>query len=171
MNAHQRQLICSEKCVSKCCKSTPPALTSEDILKIGEYVSNDEWIKTIGNSSKKTHLVAKKSGSNDCFFLTENNLCKIYEIRPLDCKLFPLFVKLDENGSDSYKVKWLIWYCPLTNEIGEGKLCEEAKEIVLEYIGNKPQILFEYQSSMHESGGYKKKHFMREEIITISKRE
>jgi Fe-S-cluster containining protein len=170
MNSNQRLLICSERCGGKCCRSTPPALTSEDIVKINEYISNDEWIRIIGDSTKESYAVEKRNKTNDCFFLTEKNRCKIYDIKPLDCKLFPIFIKIKENNTDSYKVKWLVWHCPLTEEIGVEKLLKEAKEIILGYLEDQPKILFEYQSSMYESGGYKKKHFMREEIITISKR-
>jgi Fe-S-cluster containining protein len=146
-------------------------LTSEDISRINEHVPNDKWINKIEESDKIAHIVEKKNESNDCYFLTERNLCSIYDNRPLDCKLFPIFLKIKEDMEDSYKIKWLVWYCPLTQEIGLEMLLEEARKIIEVYLENEPQIIFEYQTAMYESGGYKKKHFMREEIITINKRE
>ena len=171
MTKSQRLRICAEKCGSKCCKSTPPALTSEDIRRINKHISNDKWIKKIEGSDKIVHIVKKKNETSDCHFLTERNLCSVYDNRPLDCKLFPIFLKIKENTEDSYKIKWLVWYCPLTQEIGLETLLKEARKIIGVYLEKEPQIVFEYQTAMYESGGYKKKHFMRDDIITINKRE
>ncbi|NPD87971.1 MAG: YkgJ family cysteine cluster protein [Asgard group archaeon] len=164
----QRLLICAERCESKCCRSTPPALTSEDISRINKQISDDNWIRKIEESEKIVHIVEKKKESRDCYFLTERNLCSIYENRPLDCKLFPIFLKIKENKVGSYKIEWLVWYCPLTQEVSLETLLEEARKIIEDYLEKEPQIVFEYQTAMYESGGYKKKHFMKEEIITIN---
>jgi Fe-S-cluster containining protein len=167
---NQRVVICAERCESKCCKSTPPGLTSEDISKIDMIVSNNKWKKRIEKTDKIVHVVEKKNESKDCFFITEKNFCSIYENRPLDCKLFPIFLKIQKESSDSFRIKWLMWHCPLTQEIGVETLLEEAKRTLRGYLEEEPHIVFEYQAAMYESGGYKKKHFMREEIITINKR-
>ena len=167
----QRMMICAEICGSKCCRSTPPALTSEDITIINNSVQNDNWMKMVKKLEKTCYVVEKRNGTSDCYFLSKQNRCSIYDDRPLDCKLFPIFLKIKENEKDSYKVKWLVWYCHLTDEISLDTLLEEARSVIKRYLGNNPQIVFEYQTAMHESGGYKKKHFMKEEIITINKRE
>jgi Fe-S-cluster containining protein len=167
----QRMLICAETCGSKCCKSTPPALTSEDIARINNFAPNDNWLKVVTKSERTYQVVEKRNVTTDCYFLSEENLCNVYDSRPLDCKLFPIFLKIKKNEKNSYTVKWLVWYCPLTEELGLETLLEEARDIVNQYLESNPQILFEYQTALYESGGYKKKHFMKEEIITINKRE
>lgn len=167
----QRKLICTEECGSKCCRSTPPALTSEDISRISNAVSNDEWMRVVKKSERKIHVINKKNKTDDCYFMSEQNLCNVYDNRPLDCRLFPIFLKIKEIKEHSYVIKWLVWYCPLTEKMGLNTLLEEAKKIIETYLKRNPQIIFEYQTAMYESGGYKKKHFMKEEIITINKRD
>ena len=167
----QRMIICAEICRSKCCKSTPPALTSEDITRINSSVQKENWMKMVEGSEKTCYVVKKRNETSDCYFLSKQNLCGIYDYKPLDCKLFPIFLKIKENEKDSYTIKWLVWYCHLTAEIGLDTLLEEARSVIREYLENDPQTVFEYQTAMYESGGYKKKHFMKEEIITINKCE
>ena len=143
-------------------------MTSEDISRIRDIIKEDNWLRTIEKEGVSFHVVEKKAETEDCYFLTENNDCSIYNNRPLDCKLFPTFAKIKENKPGSYTIKWLVWYCPLTDEIGLEVLVKEAKELIESYLEKSPQIIFEYQAVMYESGGYKKKHFMKEEIITLN---
>lgn len=40
----------------------------------------------------------KKKNSIDCIFLTSNNLCSIYPVRPMVCRIYPIkLVGIDEN--------------------------------------------------------------------------
>ena len=85
--------------------------------------------------------------------------------------MFPIFLKIKKNDENRFSVTWLVWYCPLTDKIGVDTLKEEAKKIVLELLAEKPQTVFEYQTAMNLSGGYKRKHFLYEETLTITKSE
>jgi len=154
--------ICRDTCKSKCCKSTPPALTSEDLTRI----SNALMIKKEEFAKKKTKwfFVKKRENSSNCYFLSDAGECNIYTSRPLDCQLFPILFKIKKIDS-SYVIKWYIWYCPLTDFFTPKYLIEKAKKIIASYLEKDPKILFEYQSAMYETGGYKRKHFLFEEKL------
>ncbi|MCK4896847.1 MAG: YkgJ family cysteine cluster protein [Candidatus Heimdallarchaeota archaeon] len=158
--------ICSIICGSKCCRSTPPALTKEDFSRIQANTKQENWFKTI-NEKNNIRVVGKKGNLVDCYFLSEKGLCRIYENRPLDCKLFPLFVKIKPEGEKEYRLRWYVWYCPLTEKKGIEELLQKAEAIVHDYLLAKPEIMFDYQNVMYVSGGYKKKHFLKEELLTI----
>ena len=155
-----------KSCGSKCCKSTPPALTSNDIDRIKAVTGTDVWLE----EKNGAYVIAKKTNSNDCYFLDENGMCKIYSYRPLDCKLFPLFMKIIGHNNKYFKIEWRIWYCPLTNALGVEKLLHEAKSLVIKTIQRNPDELLEYQYAMKKSGGYKRKHFLVKEKIKIENR-
>ena len=159
--------ICSQICESKCCKSTPPALTNFDIERIKKKITNQDWYTTINSNQKQAKVVSKKAGSNDCFFLSFKGTCEIYDDRPLDCKLFPLFVKIKKVNSNEYNIKWLIWYCPLTNKSEIEDLKINAEKLIVALLSENPDQIFEYQEGMFISGGYKKKHFFKEECLKI----
>ncbi len=60
--------------------------------KIAEFLGMDvysftEKYCTIVN--RKKLALKDKLSSNECIFLDENNLCKIYEVRPEQCRNFP----------------------------------------------------------------------------------
>ncbi|MHA1347390.1 MAG: YkgJ family cysteine cluster protein [Candidatus Heimdallarchaeaceae archaeon] len=158
--------ICRIICGSKCCRSTPPALTKEDFNRIQTNTEQKGWFRII-NEKDNTLVVGKKENLIDCYFLSENGLCNIYEHRPLDCKLFPLFVKIKQEGEKEYRLRWYVWYCPLTEKNGTEELLQKAEIIVHGYLIAKPETIFDYQEVMYASGGYKKKHFLKEELLTI----
>lgn len=151
-------------CGSKCCRSTPPALTKNDIIQIEKHIQGTDWLMEIKEGE---FVVAKKPNSNDCFFLNEKGLCLIYEFRPIDCKLFPFFVKIRKLTAAKFSIEWRTWFCPLTNQIGLEELYMEARKTIIALLKRNPTILFEYQKVLYSSGGYKRKHFWRKEIITI----
>ncbi|MHA1686587.1 MAG: YkgJ family cysteine cluster protein [Candidatus Heimdallarchaeaceae archaeon] len=152
------------RCGSKCCRSTPPALTKNDIIQIEKQIQGTDWLMEI---KENEFVVAKKPNSKNCFFLDERGLCLIYEFRPIDCKLFPFFVKIRELTTGNYLIEWRIWFCPLTDHVGLEELYKNARKIVLGILNHNPTILFEYQRVLYSSGGYKRKHFWKKEIITI----
>ncbi len=159
--------ICSKHCESKCCRSTPPALTKIDFERISEKNKESNWYNTIETNQKKALVVAKQKDSDDCFFLSDDGVCAIYSDRPLDCMLFPLFIKIKQVSRGEYEVKWLVWYCPLTEKKGIESLKKEAKKLLISKLSENPNQIFEYQEAMHISKGYKKKHFFKEERLKI----
>ncbi|MCG3215132.1 MAG: YkgJ family cysteine cluster protein [Candidatus Heimdallarchaeota archaeon] len=163
--------ICSIHCGSKCCKSTRPALTSRDIERINNFTDLKNWFIKIGINSDKAYVISKKENSNDCIFLSEKNLCVIYENRPFDCRLFPLFIQIKEENETTFVAKWLVWYCPLTDAKGIEKLRIESKSHVENILSKSMEEIFEYQKAMVLSNGYKKKHFLMEERLKMIKED
>ena len=159
--------ICSKHCGSKCCRSTPPALTKIDFERISEKNKEDKWYNIIETNQKKAFVVAKQTDSDDCFFLSDEGLCVIYSDRPLDCTLFPLFIKIKQVSEGEYEIKWLVWYCSLTEAVGIEALKKEAKKFLISKLSENPDQIFDYQDVMHISKGYKKKHFFKEERLKI----
>ena len=159
--------ICSKDCRSKCCKSTPPALTTKDFDKINTKQENKLWFYYINQEENGTKVISKKEGGANCYFLSEEGLCNIYEYRPLDCELFPIFFKIEGINENEYNIRWLVWYCPLTEAKGIDPLIEKAKKRVEKILIENPEQLFEYQQAMHASQGYKRKHFLYEERLKI----
>ena len=167
----ERLKICSEQCSSKCCKSTQPVLTSEDFMRIKSNTDKIDWFEEKKENNEIIRLVGKKRESNDCIFLTDERKCEIYEYRPLDCILFPIFLKIKKGESNKYNIRWLFWYCPLSEKVGIDILKLESRVLVKNYLSSKPQYIFEYQTAMYKSGGYKRKHFFEEEDLTIGNQE
>ena len=161
--------ICSKQCKSKCCKSTPPALTNSDFERINKLQENKNWFNNIDQGENTTIVIAKREDSNNCYFLSEEGLCDIYSSRPLDCKLFPLFFKINKINESEYNLRWLVWYCPLTDAKTLDVLKEEAKTKIEIILSENPDQLFEYQNAMYASQGYKKKHFLYEERLKIKR--
>lgn len=86
---------------ANCCKTTPTIFTASDINRICKRT----------NMSKKfflENIVLKDldgtytSLSTPCYFLAEDNSCKIYEFRPLACRSYP-HVSATKNA---YMLKW-----------------------------------------------------------------
>ena len=163
--------ICAKICKSKCCKSTPPALTSEDFNRISKIQKDVKWFINIDEEDPKKKVVSKKEDKIRCFFLSNEGLCEIYNARPLDCELFPLFFKIDKINETEFLLRWYVWYCPLTESKGIDYLKDEASKKIQMILNNKPKLLFEYQNAMYASQGYKKKHFLHEERLKIIRSE
>ncbi len=162
--------ICSMNCKSKCCKSTQPALTSNDFDRINATHQSKHWFYSIKKEENATKVISKKEGQNNCFFLSEEGLCNIYDLRPLDCELFPIFFKIEKIDKNEYSLRWLVWYCPLTEALGIDPLIENARKKIEEILEKDSEQLFEYQDAMYVSQGYKRKHFLYEERLKIRRR-
>ena len=159
--------ICSSICGSKCCRSTPPALTSIDFERITKITEKENWYTKLNEEKKNIFVISKNEKSDDCFFLSTDGLCSIYENRPLDCKLFPFFLKIKKIDDLNYNLKWLVWYCPLTEAIGTENLQTRSKSLIESILSHNPEEIFEYQEAMYLSKGYKRKHFLVEERLKI----
>ena len=124
----------------------------------------------IDEEKNGTKVISKNDGKVDCYFLSEENLCKIHDYRPLDCELFPILFQIKTIDKVEFNVRWLVWYCPLTEVRGVDSLLEEAKAKIENILEDDPQQLFDYQEAMYASNGYKKKHFLYEERLKIRRR-
>lgn len=77
-------VVCGD-CSGQCCEM--PWLTKEEFRLADQF---PDAIKFVGET-------AFLLNHDKCPFLDRNGKCKIYEMRPLDCRLFPLDI-IEENG-------------------------------------------------------------------------
>lgn len=90
---------------ANCCKQLKPDLEESDIERIATALG----IPSIEFQKDFDHLTA----DHQCPFLGKDNLCGIYEIRPLACREFPNTQKLDFIGRiEDHKDN--LNYCPAT---------------------------------------------------------
>lgn len=75
------------KCAN-CCKTTSPIFRDVDIKRIAKFERSTEkdFIKNFLRMDEDGDYVLQKS---PCYFLDEDNTCRIYEVRPLACKEYP----------------------------------------------------------------------------------
>ncbi len=94
----------------KCCCASPdvdmPVLLPSEARKIQSISPRHQrmrdFSRNIGNTTIR-QIIAKDSGLNGqhCHFYDYNeNRCKIYDMRPVDCRLFPFDIKLDPNTNE-----------------------------------------------------------------------
>lgn len=99
---------------ANCCKKMTPTFTKEDISRISSHLG------MTAQAFKKKWLYQEKDGTKDwmntnipCQFLGKDNMCSIYEVRPLDCAEFPHHHKQPFDAyNDTYTQN--ISYCPAT---------------------------------------------------------
>lgn len=125
---------------SKCCGNIrhggtiePPFLTSFDVERIARFagLKPDDFSDEIVNPHTGNPVRFLKTTSKEgCHFL-EAGRCNIHDLRPIDCRLFPLDVKQVAS-----EMKWVIYdyrHCELTKrDIG---LLMEQRAPALELLG------------------------------------
>jgi uncharacterized protein len=111
---------------ANCCKTMTPTYTLSDIKRISAHLGmpvqefKDKWLyqeKSTGDWLNKT---------TPCQFLNlENNMCSIYDVRPVDCAGFPHLPK--KKMVDYMHVhKQNVEFCPATYRMVE-KMMEKLK--------------------------------------------
>jgi len=65
-------------------------------------------------SLKDLYQMKRDKETNSCVFY-KNNQCSIYDIRPIDCRIFPYDIKL-ENDGNYYLVYYQLEKCQIMNE-------------------------------------------------------
>ncbi|MCX7698128.1 MAG: YkgJ family cysteine cluster protein [Candidatus Goldbacteria bacterium] len=78
-----------KKC-GNCCRRGFVYLKEEEIKNISSFlkINTKQFIKEYTENILWLGKVLKFK-NNKCIFLTDNNLCLIYEIRPYQCRTFP----------------------------------------------------------------------------------
>ena len=73
---------------ANCCKTTSPLFTDKDISRIAKYlrIKPSEFVTNYLRIDEDKDYVLK---SVPCTFLSDNNYCSIYDVRPKACKEFP----------------------------------------------------------------------------------
>lgn len=111
---------------ANCCKKMTPTFTKADIKTIATFFEisdqefKDKWLKF---DKKDKDWV---NTTQPCQFLNrQNNMCSIYEVRPLDCAGFP-HLKKKKVTEYIHVHQQNIEYCPATYKMVE-KWMEEIK--------------------------------------------
>ncbi len=103
--------ICQKNTCHHCCVETEMLLTKKDIKRIVRATLTLPKEFAIRNKNGYLMLQNKhKSHEFQCFFLNENGLCSIYEIRPEGCKFYPVIWDFEEHKAI------LDDYCPYCEE-------------------------------------------------------
>lgn len=80
-------------CNSKCCKTGKligsPIISIEESKKLSEE-EKTHLQKIISPSDKKYFIIMEQKNSNRCFFLNQDNTCRIQKNKPLDCFCYPI---------------------------------------------------------------------------------
>jgi Fe-S-cluster containining protein len=79
----------------KCCTGSPGYvyLSDQDMetLSLHFQLSKEEFTKKYTRFVEDQYSLLDKAGSYDCIFL-EDNKCKVYAARPVQCKTFPWWI-------------------------------------------------------------------------------
>jgi len=67
-------------------------------LQVDDFATTIDLGKKEKNKSLKTLYQLKKDPSTGICSFYKNNQCKIYEDRPIDCRIFPFDIKLKKDG-------------------------------------------------------------------------
>lgn len=91
-----------------CTNSAVPLVFSKDLEKIKEQDSEYvEHLKTIKINGTLVNAVKKKKDLTECVYWDADvGGCKIYESRPMDCRLYPFDILYVD---DSYH--WIVYSC------------------------------------------------------------
>lgn len=120
--------LCSN-CVGKsatcCCNlnvDSPMMLPSEvEVISKKKEIGKEKFSNKVEFSKmyddhtlKDLYQMRRQKNNNACYFY-RNNKCTIYDIRPIDCRIFPYDIKLEKDGN-----YYLVYYksdaCQIMNE-------------------------------------------------------
>ncbi|HOZ85093.1 MAG TPA: YkgJ family cysteine cluster protein [Niabella sp.] len=73
---------------ANCCKNYSPRFKTPDVKRISKHLGMKEgtFIETFLRVDEDGDFVVK---SSPCPFLSEDNTCQVYDVRPSDCARFP----------------------------------------------------------------------------------
>jgi len=118
-----------KRCAALCCKLGGPELLEDDVKRIEasgysrKYFLVLEKMCRSGLTRAVGALKTKDDGS--CIFLTQNNqmenICSIYEFRPLLCRIYPFMI--ESIKPDTFVLKFIPCCKGLNNP--EGKILTE----------------------------------------------
>ncbi|WP_048058135.1 YkgJ family cysteine cluster protein [Pyrococcus yayanosii] len=137
---------CVENC-AKCCRELDIPLREGDIERIKALGYEEDYFvdftKMFYRGSRFLgYSLKKRPFDGTCVFLDENGKCKIYEHRPIACKLYPFILVKHGNFLEVYVKKDPL--CPGINH-PEGRPIDWS--FVREYFG---EVLQAYEVGMPE---------------------
>ncbi len=114
-------VLCLKNNCYKCCLETEMIISLRDITRILEAgYKLSEFLYFDGKNWRLRNVNGR------CFFLNTDGTCKIYSIRPLGCRAYPVILvesnKEVKCGVDDY--------CPFSQEITDRELVDGCKKLV-----------------------------------------
>lgn len=130
-----------QKCKSFCCKLGGTDFTKKEM----QNVLNAGYINHFVKISENHYESKSKNGI--CMYLNQDNSCSIYELRPLACKSFPVYINFKDvitkffkyselSKDENNKTKTILIKCPLSSSLSKQELeimenqAIKAKEIL-----------------------------------------
>ncbi|MEM3399234.1 MAG: YkgJ family cysteine cluster protein [Candidatus Micrarchaeia archaeon] len=100
------------RCDANCCKNYIVCITANDLLRLADYTKSTEWADAVPShlilnpptsgfflydrgKPVEFFLCLKRDNRECCVFLNDENLCSVYEARPLLCRAYPF----EKSGS------------------------------------------------------------------------
>lgn len=108
---------------STCCSNpaidSPMLLPNEALeiskatnIKVSDFAKQVDFESMHGdNTLKRLYQMRRQQNSSACYFYKDCR-CSIYDIRPIDCRIFPYDIKLEKDGN-----YYLVYYLPDNCEI------------------------------------------------------
>jgi len=139
------------KCMAGCCRKYSVCLTGYDIARLAKATDNLDWIDSIyaGDTNPeiarsfslyenrgvgKYLLCLRMTDGDNCVFLGKDNLCKVYETRPMICRIYPFNQRISKKLEYKENIR-----CPM-----EWKFHGEEAEEFLKNIEQNKKELEEY---------------------------
>ena len=111
--------ICLKYKCFRCCLNTEMPLTEDDIARIESLGYSRDYFVVIKDGVPRLRNV-----NGRCVFLNDDGLCRIYEHRPIGCRLYPI-IQVDDYCMPDYE------YCPYAHLVTEEEL-NRACPLVIE---------------------------------------
>ncbi len=131
-----------------------PIFTQEELTKIKDKNNTFFPFKNSRNIFQIKLIKTKHPKILACPYLNEEtHLCEIYEIRPIDCKIWPFLFMHSENKDKILLACWDKDACPKTDKMTQEKyneyLSEQEKELTKmnmpEFIKKNPEYIWDYE--------------------------
>lgn len=131
----------SATCCSNKCVDSPMLLPNEAEyiaklkgLDISDFADLIDFKKMHNDSGLKgLYQMKRQDNSNACYFYQDSK-CSIYDVRPIDCRIFPYDVKLESDGN-YYLVYYLANDCEVKNmDLGDLKIVSYNTRLFLRLL-------------------------------------
>ena len=101
----------------------PPVLTPNDVERITAKtgLSRDEFCQPIPGG----HLSTMKAREGACYFYRQGR-CTIYNVRPVDCRIFPF----DIDRTTSGELVWIVYSSACPNEVDARQYLREVQPLL-----------------------------------------
>lgn len=136
------------KCNAQCCSKYSVCLNGYDVARLAKAVDNFDWIDIICaedtepeiahsfslyRDGKREKFILRLMMKDDekCIFLGEDYFCKVYDARPMICRIYPFNQKI--SGSLNYKKNIR---CPMKWNLNDS----EAEKFLKDVEKNKKEL-------------------------------